>query len=366
MQALRGSSIAMVFQDPLTALNPVLRVGDAIAQVIQAHVGLGLSAARTRAIEMMARVGIRDAGRRAAAYPHEFSGGMRQRIHIAMALAARPTLLLADEPTTALDVIVQAEILRLLDDLRREEGMSLLLVSHDFRVVAGLCDRIGVMYAGELVEVGQTRTVLRRPEHPYTIGLMNSLPEAVVGERLRAIPGVPPDPGHLPGGCAFAPRCELARDPCRAAPIPMLEAARGHWARCIRRDQLDEMRRGLAAASGPAPECCWLPSTSRRPTSTAAAGYPARRAPDTEALRVPRWPTRRSPWSAGNRSASSARADRASRPSPDALRSWSGRTGDGCSSRASISRASGGAIFAGCGDASRSCSRIPTRRSIRA
>jgi len=249
MQALRGSSIAMVFQDPLTALNPVLRVGAAIAQVIQAHVGLGLSAARTRAIEMMARVGIRDAGRRAAAYPHEFSGGMRQRIHIAMALAARPTLLLADEPTTALDVIVQAEILRLLDDLRREEGMSLLLVSHDFRVVAGLCDRIGVMYAGELVEVGQTRTVLSRPEHPYTIGLMNSLPEAVVGERLRAIPGVPPDPGHLPGGCAFAARCELARDPCRAAPIPMLEAAKGHWARCIRRDQLDEMRRGLAAAS---------------------------------------------------------------------------------------------------------------------
>jgi oligopeptide/dipeptide ABC transporter ATP-binding protein len=249
MQALRGSSIAMVFQDPLTALNPVLRVGDAIAQVIQSHAGLSLRAARMRAIEMMERVGIRDAGRRAAAYPHEFSGGMRQRIHIAMALAARPTLLLADEPTTALDVVVQAEILRLLDDLRRQEGMSLLLVSHDFRVVAGLCDRVGVMYAGELVEVGQTRSVLSRPEHPYTIGLMNSLPEAVVGGRLRAIPGAPPDPGSLPEGCAFAARCELARDTCRAAPISMSEASPGHWARCIRRDQLDEMRRGLATVS---------------------------------------------------------------------------------------------------------------------
>jgi oligopeptide/dipeptide ABC transporter ATP-binding protein len=248
MQALRGSTIAMIFQDPMTALNPVLRVGDAIAQVISSHEGLGARAARTRALEMMERVGIRDAARRAAAYPHEFSGGMRQRIHIAMALAARPTLLLADEPTTALDVIVQAEILRLLDDLRREQGMSLLLVSHDFRVVAGLCDRVGVMYAGELVEIGATSTVLHRPEHPYTIGLMNSLPEAVTGERLRAIPGAPPDPDHLPRGCAFAPRCALAAGACRAAPIELSQTAAEHWSRCIRIDHLDEMRRGLAAA----------------------------------------------------------------------------------------------------------------------
>ena len=226
MQALRGSTIAMIFQDPMTALNPVLRVGDAIAQVISSHEGVGGRSARTRALDMMERVGIRDAARRAAAFPHEFSGGMRQRIHIAMALAARPTLLLADEPTTALDVIVQAEILRLLDDLRREQGMSLLLVSHDFRVVAGVCDRVGVMYAGELVEIGPTRTVLRRPEHPYTVGLMNSLPEAVTGERLRAIPGAPPDPDHLPRGCAFAPRCPLAADVCGAASLR--RAVRAH------------------------------------------------------------------------------------------------------------------------------------------
>jgi oligopeptide/dipeptide ABC transporter ATP-binding protein len=253
MQALRGSTVAMIFQDPMTALNPVLRVGDAIAQVVSSHEGLGARAARRRALEMMERVGIRDAARRAAAYPHEFSGGMRQRIHIAMALAARPTLLLADEPTTALDVIVQAEILRLLDDLRREQGMSLLLVSHDFRVVAGLCERVGVMYAGELVEIGPTSTVLHRPEHPYTVGLLNSLPEAVSGERLRAIPGAPPDPDHLPHGCAFAPRCPLVVPACGAAPIALSQTAAGHSSRCVRIDRVDDIRRGPAAAarSGP-------------------------------------------------------------------------------------------------------------------
>jgi oligopeptide/dipeptide ABC transporter ATP-binding protein len=249
MQALRGSTIAMIFQDPMTALNPVLRVGDAIAQVIASHEGVGARASRKRAIDMMARVGIRDAPRRAASYPHEFSGGMRQRIHIAMALAARPTLLLADEPTTALDVIVQAEILRLLADLRREHGMSLLLVSHDFRVVAGLCDRLGVMYGGELVEMGPARAVLHQPQHPYTIGLMNSLPEAVAGRgRLQAIPGSPPDPEHAPPGCVFAPRCALAVSACTEAPVPVVETSPGHSSRCLRIDRLGELRPALVAA----------------------------------------------------------------------------------------------------------------------
>jgi peptide/nickel transport system ATP-binding protein len=247
MEALRGSTVAMVFQDPMTALNPVLRVGDAIAQVVSSPERVGRLAARRAAIELMERVGISDAAARSRAYPHQFSGGMRQRIVIAMALAGRPTLLLADEPTTALDVIVQAEILRLLDRLRREEGMSLLLVSHDFAVVSGLCERVGVMYAGELVEHGLARDVLSRSLHPYTIGLLKSLPEASDGGRLPSIPGSPPEPGELESGCGFSPRCWMAIDECRAAPIPFLEVMPGRLSRCIRVDHLDELRVALAA-----------------------------------------------------------------------------------------------------------------------
>jgi oligopeptide/dipeptide ABC transporter ATP-binding protein len=242
MQELRGSRVSMIFQDPMTALNPVLRVGDAIAQVIQSHQRADRREARRRAIEMMGRVGIRDAGRRWRSYPHEFSGGMRQRILIAMALASRPSLLLADEPTTALDVIVQAGILRLIDRLRREESMSLLLVSHDISIVAGMCDRVGVMYAGELVEEGPTSEVLFRPRHPYTRALIESLPEAAISGPLPSIPGAPPEPGQLPEGCAFAARCPLATGECRAAPIPLIEVGPGHRSRCIHVDRLDSMR----------------------------------------------------------------------------------------------------------------------------
>jgi oligopeptide/dipeptide ABC transporter ATP-binding protein len=256
-QRLRGSRIGMVFQDPMTALNPVLRVGDAIAQVVAAHEPVGRSQARRRAIESMERVGIRDAARRARAYPHEFSGGMRQRVVIAMALAARPTLLLADEPTTALDVVVQAEILGLLDRLRREDGMSLLLVSHDFGVVAGVCGHVGVMYAGELVERGPTDEVLFRSRHPYTVALIQSLPEArEVQGRLPAIPGAPPEAGDVPDGCPFAPRCPLATVECRSGTIPFVAVAPDQHSRCIHIDRLVEIAPSTQAsaelvASGP-------------------------------------------------------------------------------------------------------------------
>jgi len=238
MQRLRGSRIAMIFQDPMSSLNPVLRVSDAIAQVIRSHDRVTTAAAGRRALELMERVGIREAAARARDYPHQFSGGMRQRIMIAMALAARPALLLADEPTTALDVVVQLGILQLLDRLRREEGMSLLLVSHDLGVVAGICDRVAVMYAGEIVETGPTDDVLFQPRMPYTVGLVASVPRESQRGRLVAIPGSPPAAGWTVPGCGFAPRCPLADDECRVGAIDPVGVTGDHWARCLHIDRL--------------------------------------------------------------------------------------------------------------------------------
>lgn len=234
LRRIRGARIAMIFQDPMSSLNPVARVGQSIAQVIRSHENVSDGDAATRAVALMDRVGIRDAKARAASFPHEFSGGMRQRIMIAMALAAKPRILVADEPTTALDVIVQKNILDLLDQLRREEGMGLLLVSHDLAVVGSLCSRIAVMYAGQIVEEGPAAELLRRPRMPYTAGLLASTRRDKTLTRLISIPGSPPPLGERVAACRFAPRCAQVIDACRVTPSRLADIGPAHAARCIR------------------------------------------------------------------------------------------------------------------------------------
>jgi oligopeptide/dipeptide ABC transporter ATP-binding protein len=223
-QAVRGERIAMVFQDALSALNPVFSVGWQIAEVFRKRRGLSRRAARAKAIEAMERVKIPDAARRVGAYPHEFSGGMRQRIMIAMALALDPDVLIADEPTTALDVTVQAQVMDLLQELRSERGMGLILITHDLGVVADVADSVVVMYAGRGVESGTMKDLFSRPAHPYTDGLMHSIPRSDLEvERLEPIQGNPPDLLHVPSGCAFRPRCPHADDACAQEVPPMVE-----------------------------------------------------------------------------------------------------------------------------------------------
>lgn len=223
MRRLRGKHIGMVFQDPLTSLNPLLRIGDQLTETMLEHLDISRVGARKRAAAALDEVGIPAAAQRLDSYPHEFSGGMRQRVVIALALCAEPSLIIADEPTTALDVSVQAQIIALLKRLCRDRGTAVMLITHDMGVIAETADRVAVMYAGRLAELGNVRDVVTQPEHPYTDGLMGSTPLASKGlKRLRQIPGSMPRLTAMPEGCAFHPRCEFAQDICRAEPRPKL------------------------------------------------------------------------------------------------------------------------------------------------
>ena len=231
LRRLRGNRIGMIFQDPLTSLNPLLTIGDQLTETILEHLDVSQAQARQRAIAALEEVGIPAARSRIDSYPHEFSGGMRQRVVIALALCAEPVLVIADEPTTALDVSVQAQIVALLKRLCRERGVAVMLVTHDMGVIAEAADRVAVMYAGRLAELGPVREVLTRARHPYTAGLMASTPLASAGsKRLRQIPGSMPRLNALPAGCAFHPRCERAREKCRQEPGPTLAACDGRAA----------------------------------------------------------------------------------------------------------------------------------------
>ena len=233
MRKLRGNKIAMIFQDPMTSLNPVLPVGDQIAEVIKFHnKGISLADANKRAAAMLETVGI-EAGRMGE-YPHQFSGGMKQRVVIAIALACNPDILIADEPTTALDVTIQAQVLSLMKKLKKERGTSMIMITHDLGVVAEVCDKVAIMYAGEIVEYGTLDQVYRRPAHPYTKGLFASIPDLhkhVHG--LTPIKGLMPDPSNLPEGCAFCPRCPAAMDKCSKEASQYVEVEPGHMVKCF-------------------------------------------------------------------------------------------------------------------------------------
>ena len=235
----RGGEVSMILQEPMTALNPVLSIGEQIVETIVQHEGVSRKAAWARALELIKHVGIPAAERRIREYPHQFSGGMRQRAMIAIALACRPKVLLADEPTAALDVTVQDQIIRLVQDLQKETGMSVVWVTHDLGVVAQLCDRVAVMYAGQIMELANVVALFEESRHPYTHGLMESIPAGGSRDsRLIPIPGQPPNLLNLPPGCPFEPRCRYAQEPCREAPIPLRPVNSAHGSACIRFEEI--------------------------------------------------------------------------------------------------------------------------------
>jgi peptide/nickel transport system ATP-binding protein len=235
LRDLRGNRVAMIFQEPMTSLNPSFSIGDQIIETILRHRGGSRRQARERAIALLRRVHIPSPERRIDEYPHKLSGGMRQRVMIAMALACDPTLLIADEPTTALDVTLQAQILELMRELKAASGAAIILITHDLGVVAEVCDEVAVMYAGEIVERASVDQLFAAPQHPYTVGLLGSIPRLDrQTSHLATIAGLVPDMTRLPSGCRFAPRCPFADETCVAAPPPMLALGPGHWSRCIK------------------------------------------------------------------------------------------------------------------------------------
>ncbi len=240
MRKIRGREIAMIFQEPMTSLNPVLSIGRQLTETLEIHLGLSPAEARGRAEELLALVGIPDPARRLSQYPHQFSGGMRQRIMIAMALSCSPSLILADEPTTALDVTIQAQILELMKDLSRRLRVAMLIITHNLGVVARYADRVNVMYAGKIIERGTAREIYANPRHPYTLGLLRSVPRLDEPRRskLNPIDGQPPDLVRLPPGCAFAPRCRYAVTRCASEVPPLLPVGPGHESACWVADQL--------------------------------------------------------------------------------------------------------------------------------
>jgi oligopeptide/dipeptide ABC transporter ATP-binding protein len=231
---VQGHGISMISQEPMTALNPTMRVGDLIAEGFKVHAGLDRSTARERTVELMRMVGIPTPERRARMWPHQLSGGLRQRVMIATALSTEPKLILCDEPTTALDVSIQDQILGLLQDIRTRLEMSIIFVSHDLAVIGELCDRIVIMYAGQVVETGPVEELFADPKHPYTEALMHSVPSFdATTDELEGIEGSPPDPGSFSEGCRFAPRCDYARDDCRTAPFELISIGAGRETACI-------------------------------------------------------------------------------------------------------------------------------------
>ena len=243
MRRIRGNRIAMVFQEPMTSLNPVLTIGRQLTETLELHQNMTKQQAQSRAAELLQTVGIPDADRRLVDYPHQFSGGMRQRVMIAMALSCNPKLIIADEPTTALDVTIQAQILELMQDLARDFGTAMIIITHNLGVVARYADNVNVMYAGNIIETGTAEEIYHNPRHPYTLALLNSVPRLDASERVKldAIEGLPPDLVNLPEGCSFAPRCKFMYERCLDETPVLVETNEGHTSACWRHEELHEL-----------------------------------------------------------------------------------------------------------------------------